>query len=140
MFLSFGRMSDIKYYQVDIAFEPKDFHLSGKAIIRLNSEVSSLDGIKLKFNPALEILRIYDEERRELFYTQDKFRKLVYIYFIQPPGKGEEVSIEVFYRGKLIPPRQTADVIAGPQVIDPRAGVLRFPPMYRFGHDMRSTG
>ncbi len=118
MFLSFGRLSDIKNYQVDIAFEPKDFYLSGKAIIRLNSKVMSLDGIKFKFNPALEILRIYDSEKRELFYTQDRFRKFVYIYFVEPPSKGEEISIEVFYRGKIIPPWQTADVIAGPQVID----------------------
>lgn len=118
MLLSFGRMSDIKNYQVDIAYEPKDSYLSGKAKIQLRSEVASLDGIKLKFNPALEILRIYDDEKRELFYTQDRFRKYMYVYFIQPPKKGEEVSIEVFYRGKLIPPRQTSDVIAGPKVID----------------------
>jgi len=118
MHLSFGQMSDIKSYEVDIAYEPKDYYLSGKAKIRLSSEVSSLDGIKLKFNPSLEILRIYDEEKRELFYTQDRLRKYMYVYFIQPPKEGTEVTIEVLYRGKLIPPAQTTDVIAGPQVSD----------------------
>lgn len=118
MYLSFGRMTDIKNYEIDIAFEPKDSYISGKAKIHLSSQVAYLDGIKLKFNPALEILRIYDEERRELFYTQDRLRKYIYVYFIQQPERGEEVSIEVFYRGKLIPPHQTSDVIAGPQVVE----------------------
>jgi len=118
MFFSFGRMFDINNYEIDIAFEPKDAYLSGKARVHLISGVRSLDGIKLKFNPALEILRIYDKEKRTLFYTQDKLRKYVYVYFIQPLAKGEKSSIEVFYRGKLVPPRQTTDVVAGPQVID----------------------
>ncbi len=118
IFFSFDRMFDITNYEIDIAFEPKDAYLSGKARIYISSGVGSLDGIKLKFNPALEILRINDKEKHALFYTQDRLRKYVYIYFIQPLTKGEESAIEVFYRGKLIPPRQTTDVVAGPQVID----------------------
>lgn len=115
IFFSFGQMFDIKSYQIDIAFDPKKYYLSGKAKIEISPEVRYLDGVKLKFNPELEILRIFDEERRELFYTQDKLRKILYVYFFEPPHRGKMSSIEIFYRGKLIPPKQISDVITGPQ-------------------------
>lgn len=118
LFLSFGQMFDIKNYQIEIAFDPKEYYLSGKAKIDITSEVESLDGVKFKFNPRLEILRIFDEERRELFYTQDKLRKILYVYFFEPPSRGKLSSIEIFYRGKLIPPKQMADVIVKPQFND----------------------
>jgi len=118
IFFSLGRMFDVRSYNIEIAFKPKEHYLSGKAKIEINPEVRSLDGVKFKFNPDLEILRIYDEEKRQLFYTQDKLRKILYVYFFQPPPKNNPTSIEIFYRGKLIPPRQITDVIAGPQFTD----------------------
>jgi len=118
MFLLFSRMFDIRSYHIEIAFEPKEHYLSGKAKIEINSEVRSLDGVRFKFNPELEILRIYDEERRQLFYTQDKLRKVLYVYFFKPLQKDKPTSVEIYYRGKLIPPRQMTDVIAQPQFTD----------------------
>ena len=116
LFFSFGQMFKVERYQIDIAFDPKEVYLSGKAKIEILPQVESLDGVKFKLNPDLEILRIFDEEKRELFYTQDRLRKIIYVYFFQPPPMGRFSSIEIFYRGKLIPPKQTADVVAGPQI------------------------
>lgn len=127
IFFSFGQMFDVKGYQIEIAFNPKDYYLSAKAKIDISSEVKFLDGVKFKFNPKLEILRIYDEEKRVLFYTQDKLRKILYVYFFEPPSRGKLSSIEIFYRGKLIPPKQTADVVAEPQFNEP---VINIPSKY----------
>lgn len=121
MFLFFSRMFDIRSYHIEIAFEPKEYYLSGKAKIEINPEVRSLDGVKFKFNPELEILRIYDKEKRQLFYTQDKLRKILYVYFFKPLSKDGRTSIEIYYRGKLIPPRQMSDVIAQLQFSDTQA-------------------
>ncbi|MFP4081469.1 MAG: M1 family metallopeptidase [Candidatus Aminicenantes bacterium] len=118
LFLSFGRMFDVQDYIIDIAFDPEDYYLSGKAKIGVKAAVPSLDGVKFKFHPDLEILRIFDEQRRELFYTQDKLRKILYVYFLKPPSKGETSYIEIYYRGKLVPPKQIADVVAVPQFHD----------------------
>lgn len=127
LFFSFGQMFDVVRYHIEIAFDPKEYYLSGKARIEINPLVKSLDGVKLKFNPALEILRISDEEKRELFYTQDRLRKIVYVYFFQTPPKGCSSVVEIFYRGKLVPPKQTADVLAEPQFTDT---VIYTPPKF----------
>jgi hypothetical protein len=115
LFFSFGQMFNIERYQIDVAFDPKKVYLSGKAKIDILPQVESLDGVRFKLNSELEILRIFDQEKRELFYTQDKLRNIVYIYFFQPPPMGRSSSIEIFYRGKLIPPKQVTDVVAEPQ-------------------------
>lgn len=124
MFVSFGQMFDVRSYHIEIAFTPNEHYLSGKAKIYINPEVRYLDGLRFKFNPDLEILRIYDDERRQLFYTQDKLRKILYVYYFQSPPKDKLSSIEIFYRGKLIPPRQMADVIAGSQFSE----TVSYPP------------
>ncbi|MFQ5722778.1 MAG: hypothetical protein ACE5GI_09840, partial [Candidatus Aminicenantales bacterium] len=115
LYVSFGRRFDINYYDIAIDFNPKDYYLSGKAKIEINSLVSGLDGLKLKFNPNLEILGIFDEEKRKLFFTRDKLRKILYIYFFLPLSKGKNTSVEVYYRGKIMPPRQVADVLRAGQ-------------------------
>lgn len=115
LFISFAQMFDVKNYQIDIDFKPRQSYLSGKAKVEVESKVDSLVRLKLKLNPKLEIIRIYDEERRELFYSQDKLRETLYVYFVQPPPKRKPFFIEIYYRGKLEPPKQVADVVAGPQ-------------------------
>ncbi len=50
-----------------------------------------------------------------LIYSQDKLRESLYIYFIHPPPENRPYSVEIYYRGKIVPPQQVADVIAGPQ-------------------------
>ena len=71
-----------------------------------------LDSLKFRFNPDLEILKITDDEGRELFYTVDKVRKILYVYFVSPAASGDPTSIEVFYRGRMVPAAPTTDVIS----------------------------
>ncbi len=116
LFLSFGQMFEVKSYQIDVDFKPDRSFLSGKAKIEVEASVGSLEKLKFKLNPRLNILRIQDEEGRSLFYSQDKLRETLYVYFIHSPPKNKPYSIEVFYRGKLRPPEEFADVVAVPQI------------------------
>ena len=116
LFLSFGQMFEVKSYQIDIDVKPEQPFLSGRAKIEVESYVDSLEKIKFKLNPKLNILRIQDEEGRSLFYSQDKWREIFYVYFVHSPPKNKPYSIEVFYRGKLRPPVEISDVVAAPQV------------------------
>jgi len=116
MFLSFAQMFEVKDYEIDLDFKPEQYFLSGRARIVVESKVDSLDRLKFKLNPRLSILRITDEEKRVLFYSQDKLRETLYVYFVQPPPQNEPYAIEVYYRGKLEPPEQIADVVAAAQI------------------------
>lgn len=101
LFLSFDQMFDVMDYQIDIDFDPRKSYLSGKAEILISSKVESLDGVKLKINPQMEILQILNEDRQELLYTKDELRKTLYVYFLRPPGKDQKTSIEIYYRGEV---------------------------------------
>ena len=116
LFLSFVRMFEVKAYEIDVSYEPEKSFLSGKAKIEVESKVDSLNKLKFKLNPKLRILRITDEEGRALFFSQDKLRETLYVYFIRPPAKNKACSVEIYYRGKIVPPELIADVVAGPQV------------------------
>lgn len=116
LFLSYGQMFEVKNYQIDIDFNPSKSFLFGKAKVEIESKVDSLDRLKFNLNPSLDILHIYDEERRELFYSQDKLRESLYVYFVHPPPQKKPYSIEIYYRGKLEPPEQISDVVAGLQI------------------------
>ncbi|MCK4758418.1 MAG: hypothetical protein KAT69_00140, partial [Candidatus Aminicenantes bacterium] len=108
LFLSFVQMFEVKNYQIDVSYEPEKSFLSGKAKIEVEPKVDSLDRLKFKLNPKLHILRITDEEGRALFYSQDRLREILYVYFIRPPTKNKVCSIEIYYRGKLVPPELIA--------------------------------
>ena len=116
LFLSFVRMFEVKNYQIDVNFEPEQSFLSGKARIEVEPKVDSLDRLKFKLNSKLRILRIIDEEGRSLFFSQDRLRETLYVYFIRPPAKNRNCFIEIYYRGKIEVPELEADVIAGPQI------------------------
>jgi len=116
LFLSFVQMFEVKSYQIDIDFKPSKSYLSGKAKVEVESKVDSLNKLKFNLNPSLDILRIYDEGGRELFYSQDKLRESLYVYFVHPPPQKKSYSIEIYYRGKLEPPEQISDVVAGLQI------------------------
>ena len=125
-FLSFEEKFDISSYALDLSYSPATSYLSGKARIEVVPKVDLLDSLKFRFNPDLEILKIEDEEDRDLFYTQDKLRKILYVYFLSPPAPKTPTAIEVFYRGRMLPVAPSTDVIA-------RAGVnqpIRFRPRY----------
>ncbi|MBM3310370.1 MAG: hypothetical protein FJY80_02565 [Candidatus Aminicenantes bacterium] len=113
MFVSFSQKSDILRYEIDLDFEPNRTYLSGRAKVEASSQVGPLDSLQFSFNAGLEIVRIYDQEGRELFYTQDRERQLLYVYFLRPVEKGQTAAVEVFYRGPLEPPVQTTDVLPG---------------------------
>jgi hypothetical protein len=115
MFVSFGQKFDVAGYEIDLDFEPGRFYLSARARVEVVSRVDVLDNLNFSFNPRLEIVRVYDEAGRELFYTQDRQRQLVYLYFLRPLALGQKTSVEVFYRGTLEPPVQTADVLVAGQ-------------------------
>jgi len=125
-FLSFEEKFDIISYALDLSYLPDTSYLSGKARIEVVPKVDLLDSLKFRFNPDLEILRIEDEEDRELFYTQDKLRKILYVYFISPPVPETPTAIEVFYRGRMLPAVPSTDVIAQAGVDRP----IRFRPRY----------
>jgi hypothetical protein len=114
-FISWGQKFDVKNFKIDIDFEPTDFYISGRAKIDVESRVGYLDEVKFKMNPNLEILRIADENKNELFFTKDKLRKSLYIYFLDSIPQGQTTSIEIFYRGKIEPPQITEDVVSGTQ-------------------------
>jgi len=101
IFISFVEMFEVKSYKIEIDFKPKQFYISGKAKVEVESKVDSLERIMLKLNPELDILRIYDEEKRALIYSQDKLRGTLYIYFVHPLPENKPYSVEIYYRGKL---------------------------------------
>ena len=112
LFLTFGQMFEVKSYSINVDYKPQESFLSGRAKIEVESNVDSLDKLKFKLNPKLSILRIQDEEGRALFFNQDKLRETLYVYFVHSPPKNKLYSVEIYYRGKLRPPEQLADVVA----------------------------
>ena len=125
-FLRFEEKYDISAYALDLSYSPATSYFSGKARIEVVPKVNLLDSLKFRFNPDLEILKIEDEEDRELFYTQDKLRKILYVYFLSPPASKTPTAIEVFYRGRMLPAAPSTDVIAQAGVNQP----IRFRPRY----------
>ena len=125
-FFSFEEKFDIISYALDLSYSPARSYLSGKARIEVVPKVDVLDSLKFRFNPDLEILKIEDEEDRELFYTQDKLRKILYVYFLSPPAPKTPTAIEVYYRGRMLPAVPSTDVIAQAGINRP----IRFRPRY----------
>ncbi len=125
-FISFEEKFDIRSYAIDLSYTPATSFLSAKARIEVVPKVDLLDSLNFRFNPDLEILKITDAENRELFYTQDKLRKLLYVYFISPPAEKVPEAIEVYYRGRMFPAAPTTDVI-GQTGINKQ---IRFKPRY----------
>jgi hypothetical protein len=109
--ISFAEKYDIDQYQVDLSYSPSGSYLSAKARILVVPRTDNLDSLKFRFNPDFEILKICDQEKRELFYTQDKLRKFLYVYFIDAPALGRRTWIEVYYRGRMTPPAPATDVV-----------------------------
>jgi len=111
-YISWENKFDVTNYEVDIDFSPADFYFSGRAKIEIQSKMNSLDEVKFRMNPDLEILRISDRDKNELFFTKDELRKSFYVYFLNPVGQEQTTSIEIFYRGKIEPLQITEDVIS----------------------------
>ena len=118
MVVSFSRTCDVQNYQIDVDFVPESSYLSAKAKVELLSQTPALNFARLKLNSELDILRIYDEKGRDLFFSQDRSSRTLYIYFLEPLENGKKTALEIFYRGRLEPPPQTADTALGVQYRD----------------------
>ena len=127
LFVTIGKQFDVLDYQIDLDFDPDKSYLSVKAGIQFVSRTEGLDGLRLRLNPDFEILRVQDSEKRELFYTRDRLREVLYLYFPLPPAKGVPTRIEILYRGKIKPLPPMTDVVG--QII-PDEGVIVFQPKY----------
>ena len=115
MFVSFGQKFDVLRYEIDLDFQPERYYLSARARIEVGSQIDALDNLRFNFNPQLEILKVYDQDGRELFYTQDRLHQLLYIYFLRPIPRERTAAVEIFYRGSLEPPIQTTDIVVAGQ-------------------------
>ena len=103
MFFHIPNDYDIEHYQAEVDFNPDTSYLAAKAKIRLFSQFQNLRFTRFRFNPDLSILRIIDGKKRELFFTQDKLRNSLYVYFIDPLKQNETEELEIYYRGKILP-------------------------------------
>jgi hypothetical protein len=112
MFISFKEKFDVRSYALEISYSPASSYLSAKARIGIVPNVDLLDSLKFRFNPELEILKITDEENRELFYTKDKLRKFLYVYLVSPPAPRAPTSITIVYRGRMRPAPPSTDVVS----------------------------
>ncbi len=126
MFVSFGEKFNIRSYELDLSYTPAQSFLSAKARIEVASRAGTLDILQLRFNPDLEILKITDGERRALFYTRDRLRRNLYVHLLVPPRRGETARVEIFYRGRIVPPAPSSDIIAQTVVSEK----YRFQPRY----------
>lgn len=127
MVITLSQKYDVENYDIELSYEPKDFRLSAKARIDVTARLGSLDSVKFRFHSGLEILRIFDEKKRELFFTRDKASEILYVYLIEPVAQDENVAIEVYYRGVLKPPPQLTDTVTSSQFNDT---VILIPPQY----------
>jgi Peptidase family M1 domain len=128
LFISAGERVDVQHYKIDVEYDPAQSYLSARAAIRVLARSEGVDGMKFRFHPDLEILRVFDEKKRELFYTVDKGRKFLYVYFAEPPVRNTPVQVEILYRGKLLPTPPTTDVVAQTAAGENR---FLFQPRYR---------
>jgi hypothetical protein len=109
MFISYGQKVDIRDYQMDVSYEPNNHHFSGQAKVIFESKISNLSSIKFRLNPSLKILHVNDKKQNELYFSQDGYRKTVYIYFLDRISSGELGEIDIYYRGELNPRKERSD-------------------------------
>ncbi len=110
MYVSLGERSDVRHCDIDVGYDPETRDLSGKARIEVLSRSDALDHLKFRLASELDILKVVDGEMRELFFTRDKLRKIVYVYLLSPLRQGQTGIVEVVYRGRIAPPIPTTDV------------------------------
>lgn len=127
MFISYGQKFDVEDIQLKLTYRPDDYFFSGSAEIRLESLVGSMGSVKFKFNPDLQIVRILDENGHDLYYTRDRLRKTIYIYFLNELPRNKSTRIIIYYRGKILPSPVNTDVIELGAVQD----INNFPREYR---------
>ncbi|MBN1939962.1 MAG: hypothetical protein JW843_10270, partial [Candidatus Aminicenantes bacterium] len=111
MVVSFGGRYDLHRCDVDLDIQPDRFFLSAKARLEVEARLPGVESLKFDLNAAFEILRIRDGAGRPMSFLQDKDRHTLTIALPEPLDKGQAATVEVFYRGVLQPPVQTADIL-----------------------------
>jgi hypothetical protein len=124
MFISLGEKFAVRRCDIELDFQPEKFYLSARARVQVFAKLDRVDSLQFSFNAKLDILRIFDRDNRELFFTQDKSRNLLYVYLLKPIERGDTATVEVLYRGSLEPMIQTADVLPMRQMTDSYALVM----------------
>jgi hypothetical protein len=110
MVLSTSNEYDIEHYQTEVDFDPATSYLAAKVKIRLFSRLHDLQLARFRINPDLSILRVLDGKKQDLFYTQDKIRNSLYVYFNEPLKLDEPEELELFYRGKILPTEHIGEI------------------------------
>ncbi len=110
-----GLEKNIKsHYQLEASYKPANHLLSARAGLILLSVTDELEGLQLRLNPDLQVRQIIDDQNRQLYYTRDRLRKLLYIYLAEKATSGQRVTLDIFYEGKIVPPPPLTDVLTSP--------------------------
>lgn len=115
LFISIGQKFNVTHYDIEINYRPLDSYFSGKAKVAVESELGTFNMLKFKINSELQILRIQDEEKQQLFYTLDKLRQTLYVYLPPSLGNRDTALVEIYYRGKVVPIMPLTEMRQGSQ-------------------------
>jgi len=121
LFVSAGRSFDVLNYDLDVDFYPPEYFFHGKARIRVQAKFGSRERVRLKLNSQFRILGVYGENHEKLYYSQDKLRDNLYIYFIEPPAEGDQLSFEIQYEGRIETQSRPEEGLMIPRVVDTAA-------------------
>jgi hypothetical protein len=135
MFISFGQKYDVERCDLELDFQPEKFYLSARARVQIFAKVDTVDSLMFSFNAKFEILKIFDHDGRELFFTQDKTRNLLYVYLLKPIERRATATVEILYRGSVEPMIQTADVLAAGQMTQDYSFVMPRFDTYLYSQD-----
>jgi hypothetical protein len=130
LFVRFGEKFEIKNYQLEVSYKPENNLMAARVGIDFVSRTENLDSLQLRFNPELQILKIQDEKGRELYYTQDRLRKFIYVYLAEKINYDQNFHVQIFYRGKIVPPSPVTDSL--PQKISEEPRVVFSAPQGTF--------
>ncbi len=110
MMISIAETVDVLRTDIDLEFQPDNFYFSARARIEMSALASGADSERFNFNPALDVLNVFDQDGRSLFAMQDKVRGILYVQFLEPLEKGGKLSVDVYSRGTLEPPAPTSEI------------------------------
>jgi len=111
MYVRFEEKYEIKNYQLEVSYDPDNNWMAVWAEISWLPLIEELDGIQLRLNPDLQVKQILDDRDRQLYYSRDRLRKLLYIYLAERAKKGQTVRIKILYEGRIVPPAPLTDIL-----------------------------
>lgn len=112
MFVSFGEKFDVELYEMAAEYIPLQSALSVRTRVHLRVRTENLNSLKFRFNPTFTIQEVRDEQGNGLFYTVDRNRGLLYVYFMTPRQAGQAAFFDIAYSGKIVPPAPSSDSLA----------------------------